>query len=138
MRKINMIIVHCSATKAGQDIGAEEIGAWHRKQGWSEIGYHYVIRRSGKIEKGRDLEKAGAHCRGRNRHSIGICLVGGINGAGNPENNFTAEQFVSLKLLLSELREKFPQTVIHGHCDFAAKACPCFNVREFLLKELGE
>lgn len=138
MRKINMIIVHCSATKAEQDIGAEEIDAWHKKQGWQEIGYHYVIRRNGTIEKGRDLEKAGAHCRGQNKHSIGVCLAGGINGAGRPENNFTAEQFASLKLLLSELKEKFPQAGIYGHCDFAAKACPCFNVKEFLSKEFGE
>lgn len=131
MRKINMIIVHCSATRSSQDIGAAEIDKWHRKQGWDGIGYHFVIRRNGKIEKGRPLEVTGAHCKGQNKNSIGICLVGGIDADGKPQNNFTDTQFQSLRKLVTDLKNNFPQATIHGHNEFANKACPCFDVKEF-------
>ncbi len=131
MRDINKIIIHCSATKASQDIGAEQIDAWHKKLGWSGIGYHFVIRRSGETEKGRDIEAVGAHCKGQNKHSVGICLVGGIDASGRAENNFTAEQFAGLRRLVSELKQQYPNASVHGHNEFAAKDCPCFDVREF-------
>lgn len=132
MRKIDKIIIHCSATKAHQDIGAAEIDKWHRQQGWEEIGYHFVIRRNGKIEKGRAVEKIGAHCKGQNVGSIGICLVGGIDTDGKPKNNFTDAQFASLRSLTAKLQGQFPDLLsIHGHNEFANKACPCFNVKEF-------
>ena len=132
MRKIDTIIIHCSATKPSQNIGAAEIDTWHKKQGWNEIGYHFVIRRSGEIEQGRDLEKIGAHCKGHNAHSIGICLVGGIDDNGKPENNFTDAQFISLRKLTAKLQEQFPALQsIHGHNEFANKACPCFDVHTF-------
>lgn len=131
MREINKIIIHCSATKPSQDIGAFQIDEWHKKQGWSGIGYHFVIRRSGEVEKGRDIEIAGAHCKGQNKHSIGICLVGGIDENGKSQNNFTAEQFAGLRRLVSELKQQYPNATSHGHNEFAAKDCPCFDVREF-------
>lgn len=131
MREINKIIIHCSATKANQDIGAFQIDEWHKKLGWSGIGYHFVIRRNGEIENGRPVEVTGAHCQGQNRDSIGICLVGGINAGGEPENNFTEAQFQALRKLVFDLKNDFPNATIHGHYEFANKACPCFNVYEF-------
>ena len=131
MREINKIIIHCSATKPSQDIGAFQIDEWHKKQGWSGIGYHFVIRRNGEIEKGRDIAVTGAHCKGQNKHSIGICLVGGIDENGKSQNNFTAEQFAGLRRLVSELKQQYPNATLHGHNEFAAKDCPCFDVREF-------
>lgn len=131
MREINKIIIHCSATKPSQDIGAFQIDEWHKKLGWSGIGYHFVIRRSGEVEKGRDIEIAGAHCKGQNKNSIGICLVGGIDENGKSQNNFTPEQFAALRKLVQRLRADFPNAGIHGHNEFAAKDCPCFDVGEF-------
>lgn len=136
MRTIKNIIVHCSATRASQDIGAAEIDTWHKQQGWDEIGYHFVIRRNGEIEKGRALEKIGAHCRGHNAESIGICLVGGIDKDGKPENNFTQNQFSALRSLTAKLQGQFPAIQhIHGHNEFANKACPCFDVKEFFAQK---
>lgn len=133
MRKINMIIVHCSATKPSQDIGTAEIRKFHvEKNGWEDIGYHFVIRRNGQIENGRTVEKIGAHCKGHNADSIGICLVGGIDKNGKPENNFTQNQFNSLRSLTAKLQAQFPDIQsIHGHNEFASKACPCFDVKKF-------
>jgi N-acetylmuramoyl-L-alanine amidase len=133
MRSIAQLVVHCSATKAAQDIGAAEIRQWHLAQNWADIGYHFVIRRSGKVELGRPLAQAGAHVAGHNAHSIGICLVGGLDPAGKPENNFTRDQFSALRGLLQQLRKQYPETEILGHRDFpgVAKACPCFDVREW-------
>lgn len=135
MRKINSIIVHCSATKRGHDIGAKQIRELHVKgNGWKDIGYHYVIRINGVIEKGRPLDVVGAHCQGHNADSIGICLVGGLNAKGKPENTFTQAQFDSLKKLIVELKEQFGNLLIFGHNEFSNKACPCFDVKEFVQK----
>lgn len=131
MREIDKIIIHCSASKENQDIGAKEIDAWHKKCGWDGIGYHFVIRRNGETEQGRALEKAGAHCRGQNKNSIGICLAGGIDENGRAENNFTPKQFQSLRELVAELQGKYPKASVHGHNEFAPKACPCFDVQKF-------
>ncbi len=133
MRKINLLVVHCSATAPALDIGVREIRRWHLQRGWSDIGYHYVIRRDGSLETGRPLEKAGAHAKGHNAYSIGICLAGGVDKANAPENNFTAAQFESLRGLLVKLLQRFPQSRICGHRDLAnvRKACPCFDVRQW-------
>lgn len=133
MRDINLIIIHCAATYPRMDIGVKEIRQWHmRDNGWSDIGYHYVIRRDGALETGRPLERAGAHCQGKNAGSIGICLVGGLEktpaGKSVPAANFTNAQYAALHKLLQELAEKFPGAEIRGHQDFARKACPCFDV----------
>lgn len=136
MRPIDDIIIHCAATYPTMDIGAKEIRKWHVEgNGWNDIGYHYVIRRNGTIEKGRVLDRPGAHCKGHNAKSIGICLVGGleklVDGKTISKANYTQEQWNSLKDLVLELKSKFPFAQIHGHQDYANKACPCFNVQEW-------
>lgn len=128
MRNIDMLVVHCSDTPASMDIGAEEIDQWHKERGWSGIGYHYVIRRDGTLEPGRPLEKSGAHVRGFNRNSIGICLVGGKGGF-----NFTAHQIDSLRSLIHRLRTQFPGAAVLGHRDLdAGKECPQFSLVQLL------
>lgn len=141
MRSIDKIILHCSANGPNSNIGAKEIRAYHMLpvskggRGWSDIGYHYVIRRDGTLDVGRDITKAGAHCTGLNAHSIGICLVGGVKSDGKtPEDNFLPAQFDMLAKLIRDLRLRFPNTSIHGHNEFAQKACPVFNVAAFLAK----
>lgn len=136
MRKITEIILHCSATPASMDIGAKEIRDWHvNGNHWRDIGYHWVIRRNGTVEKGRPEYQVGAHCKGHNANSIGVCLVGGTKkDVRIPEDNFTEAQFASLAKLVKELLLRYPGATIHGHCEYAAKACPVFSVKEFLRK----
>jgi len=131
MRDIKKIIVHCAATPPKMDIGAAEIDAWHKQRGFSECGYHYVIRRDGKLEKGRNIGKAGAHCRGHNFSSIGVCLVGGIDEDKYPCDNFTNQQKRALQKLLNFLTLTFDEAEVVGHRDIAGvkKACPSFDVR---------
>lgn len=133
--RTDYLVVHCSATSDKQDIGAADIDKWHRAKGWTCIGYHFVIRRDGRVEEGRDVEVIGAHVQGFNEFSVGICMVGGVD-ADNPnkaENNFTEAQFDTLKDLLLKLKEKYPKAKIQGHRDFpnVAKACPSFDAREW-------
>ncbi|MGO3983368.1 N-acetylmuramoyl-L-alanine amidase [Pseudomonas sp. SAS7] len=134
------LVVHCSATRPSQDIGAADINRWHRAKGWRCIGYHFVIRRNGVVEKGRELDQIGAHVEGHNINSVGICMAGGVTEAdiNVPENNFTPEQFASLKHLLGELKEKYPNATIQGHRDFpkVAKACPSFDVKPWVAANL--
>lgn len=132
MRQINELVVHCAATPAGKAFHASDIDKWHRGQGWSGIGYHYVITLDGCIEPGRDVETAGAHVSGHNANSIGICLIGGMNAQNTaPANTFNERQFDALELLLNGLRAKWPAAIILGHRDFpnVAKACPSFDAR---------
>lgn len=130
-RSIKFIVIHASATRPAMgDIGAREIDAWHRARGWSGIGYHYVIRRSGELEEGRDIDRIGSHVAGHNTGSLGICLVGGVhNDTLKPENNYTAAQWATLKRLLTTLSQFYPNAKVRGHRDFpkVAKACPCFD-----------
>jgi N-acetylmuramoyl-L-alanine amidase len=131
-KSTNWLVLHCSATRAIQDIGAREITQWHLAQGWNTIGYHFVIRRNGRIEKGRPDDEIGAHVQGHNHDSIGICLVGGLNNRTfRPENNFTPQQWDSLKKLLTGLLRKYPKAKVLGHRDFPGvqKACPCFAAK---------
>ena len=131
MRDIREIVVHCAATRPSMDIGAKTIRKWHKAKGWRDIGYHWVIRRSGTLEAGRDESIAGAHVRGHNRYSIGLCLVGGLNeNTFKPENNYTVEQFGTLIKKIRELKKKYPNAKVLGHRDFKGvrKACPCFDV----------
>ena len=130
MRKINLIIIHCTATLEGMDFKAKDIDKWHKQKGWKGIGYHYVIDLDGKIEKGRPEEEIGAHCVGKNKNSIGIVYVGGLNAKGQPCDTRTKEQKEALWELLRQLLVKYPKATIHGHNEFINKACPCFNVRE--------
>jgi N-acetylmuramoyl-L-alanine amidase len=137
--KTDYLVVHCSATPENLDVGAKEIDKWHRAQGWACIGYHYVIRRDGTVEEGRDREVVGAHVVSANDSSVGICMVGGVD-ADDPkkaEDNYTEEQYTSLKKLLDELKTVYPQAVILGHRDFPGvkKACPCFDVKQWCISE---
>lgn len=133
MRKINEIIVHCAATREGRDFTVEDITRWHKARGFATIGYHYVIYRDGSIHEGRPLEQIGAHCVGHNKHSIGICYIGGCASDGKtPKDTRTPEQKEALLALLRRLKAQFPNATIHGHRDFAAKACPSFDAfREY-------
>lgn len=127
------IVVHCAATKPTMDIGLREIRQWHRQQGWLDVGYHYIIRRNGQIEEGRPQDVVGSHVKGYNHESIGICMAGGIDASGKPENNFTPEQFAALSGLMFKLREQFPQATIVGHYQLdSGKACPSFDVPAWL------
>ena len=133
MRQINEIIVHCAATREGRDFTVEDITRWHKARGFATIGYHYVIYRDGSIHEGRPLEQIGAHCAGHNKHSIGICYIGGCASDGKtPKDTRTPEQKEALLSLLRRLKARFPNATIHGHRDFAAKACPSYDAfREY-------
>ena len=134
-RTTDYIVVHCIATKRSQDIGAAEIRKWHvEDNGWSDIGYHQIIRRSGAIELGRPLHLSGAHVKGYNAVSVAVCLVGGVNPNGRAENNFLAKQFDALRVTLDYWSAIYPAAKILGHRDFpeVSKDCPCFDVREWL------
>lgn len=99
-------------------------------RGWRKIGYHYVVHENGRLEKGREEWEQGAHCKGHNPHSIGVCYVGGLDEHGKPADTRTEAQKVALLNLLRELKRKYPKAKIYGHRDFAAKACPCFDARQ--------
>ena len=128
----SQIFVHCSATKATMDVGVREIRQWHKEQGWLDIGYHFVIRRDGTVETGRDLGAVGSHVKGHNSTSVGVCLVGGIDTKGNPEANFTPQQMHSLKNVLTTLKGEWPDAAIMAHHDVAPKACPSFDLGRWL------
>lgn len=131
MRKIKEIIVHCSATAEGKDFCAKDIDLWHRAQGWDCIGYHYVVKLDGTVESGRPVEKVGAHCKGHNAYSIGVCYIGGLAADGKtPKDTRTPQQKAALQLLIDNLKRVYPGSKVYGHCDFASKACPCFNAKE--------
>ncbi len=128
MRMINEIIVHCTATPEGKDFKAVDIDRWHRQKGWDGIGYHHVVDLDGTVEPGRPESKVGAHCIGHNTNSIGVVYVGGLAPDGKtPKDTRTPRQKVALVKLLTELKRRYPGASIHGHRDFAAKACPSFD-----------
>lgn len=131
MRKIDLIAIHCSATKSDQDCNAAIIDRWHRQRGFRKIGYHYVINRDGSVETGRKLDEVGAHIKGKNSNSIGIVLCGGLDKNGDPESNFTKEQWKELEGLVDDLLDQFGNIEVAGHNEFSNKACPCFNVKEW-------
>lgn len=131
MRAIDLVVIHASATPPDMDIGVTEIRRWHKGRGFVDVGYHYVIRRDGKLEEGRPLDQEGAHVRGHNAGSIGICLVGGTDADDRKlaEFNFTMPQMIWLADLLNRLAKDWPRALLRGHRDLdASKACPCFNV----------
>jgi len=142
IKNIEYIVIHCSATKRTQDIGAAVINQWHRDRNWSGIGYQFVIRRDGRIEVGRPIDKVGAHAYGVNRVSWGICMVGGIDYKGEPVDNFTDEQYTALRGVVTVLKAFAPDAEVLGHRDLSPdldgdgvvekhewlKSCPCFDV----------
>jgi len=129
MRSINEIIVHCSATREGQHIPVETIKKWHVEgRGWTDIGYHFYVELNGTIKKGRDIDKSGAHTKGHNRNSIGICYCGGVESDGKtPKDTRTEIQKESLLHVLKTLMAMFPLATIYSHNEFANKACPSFD-----------
>lgn len=130
MRNINKIIVHCTATPEGRDVSVDTIRKWHvEDNGWSDIGYHWVIALSGAIEKGRPESKSGAHAKGHNDNSIGVVYVGGCDKNMNPKDTRTVAQKETLRCLLEDLKERYPQAQIIGHRDVSSKACPSFDAK---------
>lgn len=131
MRPIDLILIHCSATPEGREVSADEIRQWHKQRGFSDIGYHFVVHQDGKVETGRPLTQIGAHCRGHNQRSIGICYTGGLARDGKtPKDTRTDAQRTALYALVTLLRYLFPNATLHGHNEYAAKACPSFNVQK--------
>lgn len=127
MRKISEIILHCSDTPAGREVTVDDIRRWHvDERGWSDIGYHYVVYLDGTVHEGRPEAIQGAHCRGHNKQSIGICYIGG----GSGKDTRTEEQKEALVDLLLILKTKYPDAKIHGHRDFSNKQCPSFDATE--------
>lgn len=129
---INLLIIHCTATRPSQDIGVAEVNSWHIQRGWREIGYHFVIRRNGVVERGRDVGKQGAHAKGYNRKSIGIAMAGGVDDNLQPQNNFTPAQWASLKTMVGKYMTDYEGIKVIGHNEVSAKACPSFNVQTWL------
>ena len=131
MRKINKLIVHCTATPEGRHTTVDDIRSWHKQRGWSDIGYHIVIYLDGTVHEGRPVEIQGAHCKGHNKDSIGIAYVGGINKTDfKPEDTRTDEQKESLAFMLEYYKTRHPDAVVYGHNDFSSKACPSFNAKK--------
>lgn len=134
-KSTDTIVIHCSQTTAAQNIDATEIRSWHvEENGWSDIGYHVVIRRDGTIDRGRPIHLVGAHTEGHNATSIGVCLVGGCDARGREENNFTPEQWATLLRVVRTLMIVYPITVVKGHREFKGvkKYCPSFDVAAWL------
>jgi len=134
---IDQIIIHCSATlpSMDEDVDVYRIRTWHLNRGWDDIGYHYVITTHGDIQPGRSLGYVGAHAKGYNANSIGVCLVGGLDEDGNPANTFNHTQMSALKELIKSLMVVFPNiSSVEGHRDLegVSKACPCFDVKDFI------
>lgn len=130
MRKIDYIVFHCSASDAVNADNIAEIRKWHKARGWSDVGYHYFIRKNGMIEKGRPLERSGSHVAGHNAKSIGVCFSG--------LNTFTKEQMKSAHVVLAEIEKLVGKKLpIYPHNHFTKlKTCPNFNVTDFLANKL--
>lgn len=149
-RRIDYIAVHCTATPEGQDLTVEQIREQHKKQGWSDIGYHYVVYRDGSVHEGRDVNITGAHVSGYNAHSIGIAYVGGLEPRTcapyhllKAKDTRTEAQKAALLSLLMDLRRLYPTAKIQGHRDFSPdknhngtiepsewiKDCPSFDAK---------
>ena len=136
MRPINRIILHCSASLEGVDLTGQDILRMHTNpvsqggRGWKNPGYHDVIRLNGKVDQSLPESRIANGVKGYNQDSIHICYVGGLNKQGKPANTLTAKQRASIAALLHDLRTRYPTATLHGHNEFAAKACPCFRVKD--------
>lgn len=142
---VKRIVIHCTATREGQFVDAKMIDKWHRNQGWSGIGYHFVILLDGTIEVGRSESRWGSHVKGYNTGSIGVVYVGGLDRQGGAKDTRTPEQRESMARLVMELAEVYPDAEVLGHRDLSPdkdgdgvvephewlKMCPCFDVREW-------
>jgi N-acetylmuramoyl-L-alanine amidase len=129
MRKLTRIILHCTATPDGRHVDVDTIRSWHRKRGWSDIGYHYVIYLDGSVHAGRDVAKVGAHVVGHNADTIGVVYVGGTDAGGKAKDTMNDAQQTAFVNLVKHLRDQYGPLTLHGHNEYAAKACPSFNVK---------
>ena len=129
MRDIKRVILHCSATTEGAHYDVETIRRWHKKRGFSDIGYHYVIYEDGSINIGRSIFLTGAHTSGENKDSIGICYIGGLDIDGEPKDTMTTMQEIGFMRLFDALNTTFGDLSLHGHNEYSNKACPCFDVQ---------
>ena len=131
MRSINLIVIHCSATKLSQNFTPESLEACHKARGYKCCGYHYYITKDGQLHAMRPEEMVGAHARRYNAHSIGICYEGGLDESGKACDTRTPEQKQTLLTLLRSLRYDYPDAEILGHRDlpWVTKECPCFDVK---------
>lgn len=131
MRTIKEIIVHCSATPEGRDVKMETVKGWHvNERGWSDIGYHWIIELDGSIHKGREESSSGAHAKGHNKESIGVCYIGGVDADMNPKDTRTDKQKESLHcLIMEDLKGRYPDAMVIGHSDVSSKACPSFDAK---------
>ncbi len=129
--KTKLLVVHCAATKPSMHVKASTIRNWHvNERGWSDIGYHWFIRRNGFLEPGRDESLVGSHAKGFNSESIAVCLAGGLSEDGKPEDNFTEAQIETLRQFVWDMNDKYPNIEVLGHRDLpkVKKDCPCFDV----------
>ena len=135
MRRIDRIICHCTATPEGRHVTVKDVDNWHRNERhWANgIGYHWLIYLDGSIHAGRPESMIGAHCVGYNKHSIGVCYVGGTerNNVKKEKDTRTPEQKAAFVKILTELHQRYPKATLHGHCEFANKPCPCFDCHEY-------
>ncbi|MFD1328309.1 peptidoglycan-binding protein [Mycoplana ramosa] len=131
-RSITEIIVHCTATPEGRDVSVDTIRSWHLANGWKDIGYHYVVMLDGAIEAGRPEPQVGSHVAGHNTGTLGIVYVGGVAADGKtPMDTRTPAQRAALLDLARALIAKYPTVrKVTGHNQYAAKACPSFDVRQ--------
>jgi len=137
-RPISEIIVHCTATAEGKDYTVADIRSWHKARGWSDIGYHYVVYRDGRVMVGRPVGQVGAHVANHNTGTIGISYVGGVAADGRaPKDTRTPAQRASLLWLTQQLATKHRVRKVTGHNQYAAKACPSFDVRKDALGKIA-
>lgn len=129
-RIVNLVVIHCTGTPEGRPTTLEEVTLWHRKRGFRTIGYHYLIHLDGSISRGRDESEIGAHCKGFNKYSIGVAYVGGCDKNMKPKDTRTHEQKHALRVLIEQLKDKYPDAIIQGHNDLSKKACPSYNVHK--------
>ena len=130
MRKLDRIILHCTATPEGRHVDVDTIRVWHKARGWSDVGYHFIIYIDGSVHSGRDVSKTGAHVAGHNATTIGVVYVGGTDAAGKAKDTMNAAQETAFVNLVKHLRDEYGPLTLHGHNEYAAKACPSFNVKQ--------
>jgi len=129
MRNINEIIIHCADTKVTQSFSIEDVRKWHvEERGWSDVGYHYYIRLNGSLEIGRPVVKSGAHCRGRNQNTIGVCFEGGKFSDGCEWNKPLSPQIKAFEELKKSLFMVFGELKLSGHYEYSSKTCPNFDI----------
>jgi N-acetylmuramoyl-L-alanine amidase len=127
---VRWIILHCAATPEGRDVKVEDVRRWHvEERGWSDIGYHWFIELDGSLEKGRSETLSGAHAKGFNSASIGVCYAGGTDSNGKPKDTRTDDQKITLGCLMQDLRGRYPKAKIIGHRDVSSKDCPSFDAK---------